>query len=106
MLFEDVTFWMMLCPICPVLTSDILVHLKGCAKTVPLHTTLPANPRYWLGADSKATPVGLCTSQSQVIKSNKRHRHRIATHCHSYLLMELSFTFVFYYSGTLLFFFW
>lgn len=72
MLFEDVSFWMMLCPICPVLTSDILVHLKGCAKTVPLHTTLPANPRYWLGADSKATPVGLCTSQSQVIKSNKK----------------------------------
>lgn len=56
-----------------VLMSDVLIHLKGCAKTVPLHTTLPANPRYWLGADSKATPVGLCTTQSQVIshKSNR-----------------------------------
>lgn len=57
---------MMLCPVCHVLMSDILIHLKGCAKTVPLHTTLPANPRYWLGADSKATPVGLCTTRSQV----------------------------------------
>lgn len=56
----------MLCPVCHVLMSDILIHLKGCAKTVPLHTTLPANPRYWLGADSKATPVGLCTTRSQV----------------------------------------
>lgn len=64
--FRDVTFWMMLCPICHVLMGDILIHLKGCAKTVPLHTTLPANPRYWLGADSKATPLGLCTPQSQV----------------------------------------
>ena len=62
--------WMMLCPVCRVLMSDILIHLKGCAKTVPLHTTLPANPRYWLGADSKATPVGLCATQSQV---NNRH---------------------------------
>lgn len=54
------------CPLCRVLMSDLLIHLKGCAKTVPLHTALPANPRYWLGADPKATPVGLCTAQSQV----------------------------------------
>ena len=90
--------WMMLCPICRVLMSDILIHLKGCAKTVPLHTTLPANPRYWLGADSKATPVGLCTSQSQVTdpesdekkqnktkKKNNRPRATNATHSHSYI---------------------
>lgn len=83
---------MMLCPICRVLMSDILIHLKGCAKTVPLHTTLPANPRYWLGADSKATPVGLCTTQSQVInrqsdKKENRPRATNATHSHSYILV-------------------
>lgn len=48
------------------LMSDICIHLKGCAKTTPLHTALPANPRYWLGTDPKATPVGLCATQSQV----------------------------------------
>lgn len=58
-----------------LLISDILIHLKGCAKTVPLHTTLPANPRYWLGADSKATPVGLCTTQSQVITRQEQESH-------------------------------
>lgn len=67
---------MMLCPVCHVLMSDILIHLKGCAKTVPLHTTLPANPRYWLGADSKATPVGLCTTRSQVT-NHKDHVKKI-----------------------------
>lgn len=68
----------MLCSICRVLMSDILIHLKGCTKTVPLHTTLPANPRYWLGADSKATPVGLCAARSKVInrKSNEREPDR------------------------------
>ena len=81
---------MMLCSVCPVLMSDILIHLKGCAKTVPLHTTLPANPRYWLGADSKATPVGLCTTQSQVItRARKPNRARNDSHSHSYMLMEL-----------------
>lgn len=96
--YKDVTFWMMLCPICHVLMSDILIHLKGCAKTVPLHTTLPANPRYWLGADSKAAPVGLCTTQSQVNLSRgqwqdtdlKRWMPLIPLHMH------LWFTFVFY----------
>lgn len=71
---EIILFFLMLCPICRVLMSDILIHLKGCAKTVPLHTTLPANPRYWLGADSKATPVGLCTTQSQVINHKSTER--------------------------------
>lgn len=65
---------LMLCPICRVLMSDILIHLKGCAKTVPLHTTLPANPRYWLGADSKATPVGLCAARSKVIDRESYER--------------------------------
>lgn len=59
------------CPACCVLMSDPLIHLKGCAKTAPLHTTLPANPRYWLDADSKATPVGLCSTRSQVGKSSR-----------------------------------
>lgn len=74
----------MLCPICRVLMSDVLIHLKGCAKTVPLHTTLPANPRYWLGADSKATPVGLCTTQSQVIshQSKEKETDRQCHYCH------------------------
>lgn len=75
----------MLCPICRVLMSDILIHLKGCAKTVPLHTTLPANPRYWLGADSKATPVGLCTTQSQVIDRKSNEKKLTTSHkCHSF----------------------
>lgn len=93
---------MMLCLVCCVLTSDILIHLKGCAKTVPLHTTLPANPRYWLGADSKTTPVGLCTTQSQVTaRATKREPLMplifIPTCSWScYLLL------VFYYSSTLL----
>lgn len=76
---------MMLCPICRVLMSDILIHLKGCAKTVPLHTTLPANPRYWLGADSKATPVGLCATQSQVINHKSNEKKLTTSHkCHSF----------------------
>lgn len=59
------------CLVCCVLMSDPLIHLKGCAKTAPLHTTLPANPRHWLDADSKATPVGLCSTRSQVGKSSR-----------------------------------
>lgn len=75
---------LVLCPICRVLMSDILIHLKGCAKTVPLHTTLPANPRYWLGADSKATPVGLCTTQPKVINHKSSERKQTTSHkCHS-----------------------
>ena len=101
---------MMLCPICRVLMSDILIHLKGCAKTVPLHTTLPANPRYWLGADSKATPVGLCTSQSQVTdpesdkKKTKQNKKKTIDHEPQMPLIPIHtyvwFNFVFYYSGT------
>lgn len=80
------------CLICLLLISDILIHLKGCAKTVPLHTTLPANPRYWLGADSKATPVGLCTTQSQVITiagAGEPNGAGNVSHFHSYMLMQL-----------------
>lgn len=98
---------MMLCPVCHVLMSDILIHLKGCAKTVPLHTTLPANPRYWLGADSKATPVGLCTTRSQVT-NHKDHLKKIdhkpempLIPIHMYLIFVL-FCFV-YYSGIIFF---
>lgn len=98
---------MRMCPVCRVLMSDILIHLKGCAKTVPLHTALPANPRYWLGADSKATPVGLYATQSQVTtRATRRTRPWAtnATHSHSYMLMELWFTCLFsFYSGTLFF---
>lgn len=64
----------MLCSVCAMLMSDILIHLKGCAKTVPLHTTLPANPRHWLGADPKTTPVGLCTTRSQVIPNHRSQK--------------------------------
>lgn len=84
----------MLCAVCPLLMSNILIHLKGCAKTVPLHSTLPANPRHWLGADSKATPVGLCTTRSQVnTTARKLNNAGNASHSHSYVLMEVWFTF-------------
>ena len=78
--------------------SDILIHLKGCAKTAPLHTTLPANPRHWLGADPKATPVGLYATRSQVMTNyynttrNQQQQQQqqqpqapITTHSHSYM---------------------
>lgn len=63
-------FWDVLSSVCCVLMSNVVIHLKDGAKTAPLHTALPANPRHWLGADSKAAHVGLCTTQSQVISSN------------------------------------
>lgn len=78
---------MMLCSVCAMLMSNILIYLKGCAKTVPLHTTLPANPRHWLGADPKTTPVGLCTTRSQVIPN---HRSQKAKHSQE----RLSFSFI------------
>lgn len=56
----------MLSPVHCVLMSNILIHLKDHAKTAPLHSALPANPRHWLGADSKAAHVGMCTGRSQV----------------------------------------
>lgn len=56
----------MLSPVRCVLTSNILIHLKDRAKTAPLHSALPANSRHWLGADSKAAHVGVCTGRSQV----------------------------------------
>lgn len=57
---------MMLSPVHCVLMSNVLIHLKDRAKTAPLHSALPANPRHWLGADSKAAHVGVCTGRSQV----------------------------------------
>ena len=78
--------------------NDILIHLKGCAKTAPLHTTLPANPRHWLGADPKATPVGLYATRSQVMTNyynttrNQQQQQQqqqpqapLPTHSHSYM---------------------
>lgn len=64
---------------------------KGCSKTVPLHTTLPANPRHRLGADSKTTPVGLCSSRSQVTRRDKE-RATNSSHIHAH---RLCFTFGF-----------
>lgn len=58
----------MLSPVDCVLMSDLLIHLKDRAKTAPLHSALPANPRHWLGADSKAAHVGVCTGRSQVTR--------------------------------------
>lgn len=35
---------------------------KAHAKAAALHSALSANPRYWLGADTKATSVALCST--------------------------------------------
>lgn len=41
--------------------------LKGYAKTVPLHSALSAHPRFWLGADTKATSVALYPARPKVM---------------------------------------
>lgn len=84
-----------------VLMSNILIHLKDRAKTAPLHSALPANPRHWLGADSKAAHVGLCTTRSQVTSSNIHGEKPTsatnatnATHSvHAQALLQFSVTF-------------
>lgn len=86
-------FWDVLSPVCCVLMSNVLIHLKDGAKTAPLHTALPANPRHWLGADSKAAYVGLCATQSQVTSSNV-YRKESTSHEHHSFMHTLSCSFL------------
>lgn len=83
---------MTLSPVYCALMSIVLIHLKDGAKTAPLHSALPANPRHWLGADSKAAHVGLCATRPQVTcsdidgkkKAHQRHeRHSFSSRTRS-----------------------
>lgn len=64
-----IVIFLWICQIFPWLCAIeilLLVHLKARAKAAPLHSALPTHPRYWLGADAKATPVALCTAWPKV----------------------------------------
>lgn len=82
--------------VCCVLMTNVVIRLKGRAKAAPLHSALPANPRHWLGADSKAAHVGLRTSPTQVTSVHARpvrlQRFLIALPQHRAVSLLLSFS--------------